>query len=245
MNSADDTLTPLSRQLQLALHRFTRVRPRGSAGEGDPLLRASLGGLPAIGWVVGVAAVLVFVLVSIALPHNGWGPAVAAVASTIATALLTGAIHERGCARAIGRLDPQPADAAPAIGLLLLLLAKVALVAALATTSGPAVLATIFAAHVVSRYAPLLVADWLGAPAAAQRRTLRRAALWCVVPLLVLAFAGGAAALVLSLVAAAAACCALVKAGSRALAPFDDDALGVVQQACEVAFYFGAAIAVA
>lgn len=243
----NDAFTPWARQLRLALHRFTRVRPPGGvAGEEAGLLRASLGGLPAIGWAAGVLAVLVFVLVSIALPHNGWGPAVAAIACTIATALLTGAIHERGCARAVGRLDGRASDAAAStVALVLLLAAKVALLAALGTASGPAVLATLLAAHVLSRYAPLLVADWLHAPAAVQRRTLRGSALWCVVPLAILALAGGVAALVLSLIAATAACFALVRTGRQALEPFDEDALGAVQQVCEVAFYFGAAIAVA
>jgi adenosylcobinamide-GDP ribazoletransferase len=244
VNTADDTLTPLSRQLQLALHRFTRVRPRAADDHAAGLLRASLGGLPAIGWASGIVAVLVFVLVSIAIPHNGWGPAVAAVASTMATALLTGAIHERGCARAIARLDARAADAAT-VGLTLLLAAKIVLLAALATASGPAVLSALLSAHVVSRYAPLLVADWLGAPAAVQRRVLRRAVLWCVVPLAILAFAAGIAALLVALLAAALACFALVRAGGKALAPFDEEALGVVQQACEVAFYFGVAIAAA
>jgi adenosylcobinamide-GDP ribazoletransferase len=63
--------------------------------------------------------------------------------------------------------------------------------------------------------------------------------------LLLMVLAGGVAAMVLALIAGALGTALLLRLGGETLRDFDDDALGAVQQVCELAFYAGAALAVA
>ena len=246
---AQHSFDRLARRLALALHRFTRVRLRGvSAGPAAALDEEQVGAsaLPGVGWVVGMAACLSFAIVSVALRASSWNPAVAAIASTAVTVLLTGALHEIAFARTVDRIaSPAASPHAATLALVLLLAGKLALLGLLATASAVALMATLFAAHVISRYAPLLVADWLRAGTRLDRGALRRSALWCVVPLLLMVLAGGVAAMVLALIAGALGTALLLRLGGDTLRDFDDDALGAVQQVCELAFYAGAALAVA
>lgn len=247
MPQVQDTLNRFSRQFALALHRFTRVRVRGAGVSGAPELAVEPvgGALPGVGWLVGIAACLSFAIVSVALRGNAWNPAVAAVASTAVTILLTGALHELAFARTVDRIaSPASSPHASVLAMGLLLAAKFVLLAALATASAAALMATLFAAHVVSRYAPLLAADWLRASTRVDRPTLRRSALWCVIPLALMVPVGGIASLLLALIVSALGCAALLRLGGDTLREFDDDGLGAVQQVCEIAFYFGAALAV-
>jgi adenosylcobinamide-GDP ribazoletransferase len=245
-----DTLNLFARRFVLALQTSTRVRATGglappAAPEAD-LLHASTAHVPGAGWLVGIAACLAFAVVSLALRDNPWGPAVAAVACTIATVILTGAIYEGALFRIAGSLEGQPAGAAAASGtgvlaLVLLLPAKFALLAALASASEPAVMAALFAGHVVSRFA-LVVTHWAGSTDA-DTRSLRVGALWCVVPLLLMVPAGGLAFLLLPLAFGSLAAFGVLRfLRSQPEAPAAERP-GVVQQVAEVAFYFGAAIA--
>lgn len=248
MPALHHTLNRFSRQYVLALHQYTRVRlggalapPPAAAGERDA---PAVAALPGIGWLLGMAACLAFAIVSVALRGNAWGAGVAAVACTALTVSLTGALHETAFARVFA--PPAPADASAARGtvaVVLIVAAKLSLLTALATASAAGLMAALFAGHVVSRYAPLLAADWLGSQQV-DRAGLRRAALWCVVPLALMVPAGGVGCLVAALVAAAIGCVLLLRFNADALRAADDDAIGAVQQVCEVAFYFGAAIAV-
>src|SRR5690606_38366254 len=116
-----------------------------------------------------------------------WTPLVAAVACTMATAILTGALHEG----ALLRLADATGAGHGTLALVLVLAAKFALLAALADASEPAVITALLAAHVVSRFL-LVVAHWAASPDS-DTRSLRVGALWCIVPLLLLVPAEGVA----------------------------------------------------
>lgn len=102
-------------------------------------------------------------------------------------------------------------------------------------------MAALFAAHVVSRFVPVVVAHWT-TPADVDRRALRIAALWTLVPLALLVAAGGPALLLVPLVVAALAVLALLRFLRRRGAAFDDTVVGTVQQVCEAALYLGMVI---
>lgn len=253
MPALRDSLSLAARDFALALHRFTRLQGRGphvpaSAIADSDNLRASARHLPGVGWVIGMAACLVFALVSLALRGNAWAPAVAAVFCTVATVLLTGGQHEGALARMADRLEARlpGAVAQQSYGVLalgLLLAAKITLLAAVASASEGGVMAALFAGHVVSRFAPLLVAHWAGSGEVVDRRSLGVAALWCAPPLLLLLAAGDVAFLLLPLLVAALACYGMLRLARNTWRGPSEDDWGAVQQACEVAFYFGAAMA--
>jgi adenosylcobinamide-GDP ribazoletransferase len=228
-----------------ALRRFTRLpSPAAQAGSASDD-SASLAHVPGVGWLVGMAACLVFALVSVLLRGNPWSPAVAAVFSTLATVMLTGALHEGALFRTADRLEAGPDATGSALGViasLLLIAGKLALLAALAAASEAAVMASLFAAHVVSRYLPLVVAHRL-APGAIDPRALGLSALWCLVPLSLMVAVGGAAFLGIALVGGVLAAFAMLHFLRRRGTGFDDGVLGAVQQVCEAAFYLGAAVA--
>lgn len=238
-----DTLNLFARRFALALQSSTRMRAGGAVAPDEvpagDLAQAGAAHLPGVGWLVGIAACLVFALVSLLLRNNAWDPFVAAVACTIATVALTGALHESALFRFADRLGGA-GNGHGALALVLLLAAKLGLLAALATDSEPAVITALFAAHVVSRFA-LVVTHWAGS-AEGDTRSLRVGALWCIVPLALMVPAGGVAFLVLPLLASALAGFGMLRfcrnhPDSAAERP------GVVQQVCEVVFYLGAALA--
>ncbi|HEX2547803.1 MAG TPA: adenosylcobinamide-GDP ribazoletransferase [Ramlibacter sp.] len=227
------------RHVALAVQASTRLRPGAVAGAPDAdSLRASLAHLPAAGWLVGAAACLAFALAALPLQGNPWAAAVAAVVATVVALLLTGARNEAGLLRAF---DAAGSGAGTGlVVLVLVLVARIVLLAALAAAAETAVIAALFAAHVVSRLSPLAVAHGLAADGGGFA-TLRVAALWCVVPLLLMMPAGGVACALLALVAAAVACWAML-AFCRRTAGAAADQAAAVQQVSELAFLFGAAL---
>ena len=238
-----DTLNLFARRFVLALQNSTRVRAGGGFAEpAADLEEASTAHVPGVGALIGIAACLAFAVVSLSVGESPWAPLVAAVACTMVTAALTGAIHEGALFRVA---DGAGADAhrpgQGTLALVLLLAAKFALLAALADASEPAVITALLAAHVVSRFM-LVVAHW-AASADTDTRSLRVGALWCVVPLLLLVPAGGLVFLLVPLVFSGLACFAFLRwCRLRSDVPTADRP-GAVQQVSELAFYFGAAIA--
>jgi adenosylcobinamide-GDP ribazoletransferase len=103
------------------------------------------------------------------------------------------------------------------------------------------VITALFAALVVSRFMQLL-AHW-AASAGSDTRSLGVGALWCVVPLVLMAAGGGLAFMLLPVALSGLACFALLRwCRTRTDLPAVERP-GAVQQACEVVFYLGAAIA--
>jgi adenosylcobinamide-GDP ribazoletransferase len=221
---------------------------------------------PGVGCVVGLVACTAFALVSALLPAGAYAPLAAAVACTIATILLTGALHEDALARFVQSLEHtqavprRPEHAASfnshgVIAMLMALLLKIALLAVLAADSPAAVLAALFAAHAISRFWPVVLMRLLAyvgdeATYDGQRfaspldpKSLAIAALWCIVPLAIALLVQPPRFAIMGLVFSGMAMLAMYKLLARRLGGFDSDALDATQQACEIAFYLGAAVA--
>ncbi|QJW85492.1 hypothetical protein HK414_25930 [Ramlibacter terrae] len=112
---------------------------------------------------------------------------------------------------------------------------KVALLAVLAGQSAAGVLSALLAAHAVSRF-------WaLGMEEGTHRNGLVVGGLWCLPALLLMVLAGGMAFMLAAVVASGIAF-AVLRRRQRAW-PDEADGVHAAQQACEVAFYPGAACA--
>ena len=278
-------LGQLCRQYLLALQFFTRIPVTGRladwVGFSPALLRASAAHFPGVGWLVGALVALVTALLLSSLPVSGFTPLVVAVWGTAFGVLITGAFHEDGLAdvadglggspereRALVIMKDSRVGAFGAIAMVLVLLAKVSLLALLGSMSGLLLCTALFLAHVVSRTWPLLlirlmphVGDAAGSkskPLADQisGASLGIALLWCFAALALVVYAQGA----LNLVAIEANSMALLQALLTALAAsgmafvlmwrwfwrrlqgFTGDCLGATQQLCELAFYLGLAV---
>jgi adenosylcobinamide-GDP ribazoletransferase len=178
------------REFLLAVQFFTRIPITGAlaawVGFSPAMLRASAAHFPGVGVLVGAVAAGVYALLAALLPDTTFAPLVAAVLSTIVTALLTGGFHEDGLAdvadglggsydkaRALEIMKDSRVGAYGAMALALALLAKVALLALLGGVDGVPdgwdespikawyVCSALFAGHVVSRTLPLLLIYWL------------------------------------------------------------------------------------
>lgn len=262
------------RHYLLAVQFFTRLPVTGAlarwVGYSPDMLRASAAHFPGVGWLVGVAGCLAFAFISIALPSTLITPLAAAVGATVCTVLLTGAFHEDGLADLVdglgGSSDPARSleimkdsrvGAFCAIAIVLALLAKVALLAVLASVSRSAALAALLAAHVVSRFWPLMLISalpYVGEPLGSKSKPLADrvtgsalvvGAAWCAVPLALAVLAQGTTFVLAGVLASGLALLWMWRLLARRLRGFTGDALGATQQVCELAFYFGAAAAVA
>lgn len=257
------------RHFLLALQFFTRVPVTGRlaawVGYSPQMLRASAAHLPGIGWLAGGVAALVFVGVAMGLPGLA-GAFAAAVLSTVATVLLTGAFHEDGLAdvadglggsadraRALEIMKDSRIGAFGAIALVLALGLKCALIAVLAGDGLHAVAAAIVGAHVFSRLAPLGLIRWLpyvGDSGASKAKPLADAisggalaigVLWALPALALLALSHGAAHALAALLATALAALWMARIFRRRLQGFTGDGLGATQQVCEIAVYLALA----
>ena len=287
------------RHFLLAVQFFTRIPITGPlarwVGYSPQMLRDSAAHFAGVGWIVGIAAALVYG----ALAHSiasSYAPLVAAVLCTVASVLLTGGFHEDGLAdvadglggtyggdyggehgseagatqrlRALEIMKDSRVGAFGALALVLALLAKVALLAALADTNAGAgegagagagdiellgVCVLIVCAHVVSRACPMVLVRCMahvGDAASSKSKPLADQIswgalganlVWCLA-LLPLVFMAQLAPIFI----AACACSVLALAYmwhlfSRRLQGFTGDCLGATQQVCEIAFYLAAA----
>jgi adenosylcobinamide-GDP ribazoletransferase len=261
------------RHYLIALSFFTRVPVTGTlaqwVGFSPDTLRASAGHFPGVGWLVGIVACAAFALLGLALPDSPFTALAAAVGSTIATVLLTGGSHEAGLAHTadgLGSSSAQPQRALEimndsrlgafgAMATALALLAKVSLLAVLAARSPVAVLVALLAGHVLSRFGPLVLVrgmPFISSGGNSERgplaerignRDLAIAAGWCALALLLALFAQGVAFVVSALVTSALALLWMQRLFARQLHGFTSHGLGAAQQVSEIAFYFGAAVA--
>lgn len=262
-----------ARSLVLALQYFTRVPiPAALArwtGYSAELQRASLAHFPGVGIVVAALAIACYWAAEQLLPHSALTPLVAAVFSTVATLVLTGALHEDGLAdtadglgaarereRALEVMKDSRIGSFGALALMLALLVKIGLLALIGFTAGvPALAAASLGAHVASRGLALVIVATLphtghastsksiDVAAGIEWRSLAIAALWCL-PALALAAVLASPAFII--VATAAALCAVLwmrRVLVMRLQGFTGDCLGATQQLCECAFYLGAAVA--
>lgn len=276
------------RHYLLAVQFFTRIPITGAlaawTGYSPAMLRASAAHFPGIGWLVGAVAAGVYAGLVAVLPLNAFTPLVAAALSTVVTVLLTGAFHEDGLAdvcdglggssdasRAVDIMKDSRVGAFGALGLVLVLVCKLALLALLGSLesevpdSADAELAldlwllptALFTAHVVSRGLPLLLVRLLphvGDTATSKSKpladqitlgSLAVAFIWCVMALALASYVLDVWALTLACSLALIALLWMGRLFSRRLQGFTGDCLGATQQVCEIAFYLGLAIGLA
>lgn len=238
------SLDLFARNFALAVQRVTVLRSATPGADDPEALRASDAHLPGAGWIVGIAACLAFALMGVVLRGSPFNNLVAAVAATALAAALTRGRGETALFRAVEGVQGLAAPGHSGAGtlvLIFLLAAKFSVLAALGSLSEAGVIATLFAAHAVSRLAPLLLARSLDGDVAP--RSVQFAGLWCLLPLLLMVPAAGVASLLVAVVAAALACYGMWRLARRQAEPADRDLLAGTQQVCEVAFYLGAALA--
>jgi adenosylcobinamide-GDP ribazoletransferase len=256
----------------LALQFFTRVPVTGRLAEwvgySPAMLRASAAHFPGIGVLVGLLAAGVAAGLMALLPPGPFAPLVAAVLSTIATILFTGALHEDGLAdvadglggsferqRALEIMKDSRIGSYGALAVALALLAKVSLLAQLGSVNLRTLGAGLVLAHVLSRAWPLLLIRWLpyvgddhgikSKPMADAigTATLAGGFLWVVLACTAVAALQGAVFLIAPVLASALALAWMARLFARRLQGFTGDCLGATQQACETACYLGLALA--
>ena len=256
------------RHFLLALQFFTRIPVTGRlaawVGYSPAMLNAAAGHFPGVGWVVGgVGAAVLWG----ALQLWGTTPLGALVAvglSTAATAWLTGAFHEDGLAdtadglggsvsreRALEIMKDSRIGSYGTVTLVLALGLKLALLALLAQRGAACAATALWAAHVLSRAAPLgvmcalpYVSDAAQAKSkplaeAVSRASLVTALLWSIPALVLVDQSLSAMKLISALVLWGAALAAMLHLLRRRLQGFTGDTLGATQQLCELALYLG------
>jgi adenosylcobinamide-GDP ribazoletransferase len=266
------------RHYLLAVQFFTRLPVTGRladwVGYSPAMLRASAAHFPGVGWLVAALAAGVYALLHWGLggqssaPFAPFAPLVAAVFCTIATVLMTGGFHEDGLAdvtdglggscertRALEIMKDSRIGAFGALALVLVLLAKVSLLALLGAHSLSAALCALLGGHVLSRWWPLWLVRTLphvGDSATSKSKPLAdhisagalvAAGLWCFVPLALVWQAQAALFLIAAALCSALGAAHMAQRFARRLQGFTGDCLGAVQQVSEVGFYLGAALA--
>ncbi|MBP6850216.1 MAG: adenosylcobinamide-GDP ribazoletransferase [Rhodoferax sp.] len=259
------------RHYLLAVQFFTRIPVTGRladwVGFSPAMLRASAAHFPGVGWLVGALVAALSTALFAGLPAGPLTPLVVAVLGTVASVLITGAFHEDGLAdvadglggsaertRALAIMKDSRVGAFGAVALVLVLLAKVALLALIGNVLPAAMVWGLFCAHVVSRSLPLLtirtlvhVGDADGSkskPLADQIgwQGLLAAAVWLVAALVLAGAVMPGGPLLVPLACASAAWWWMRRWFQRRLQGFTGDCLGATQQVCEVAFYLGLAL---
>lgn len=258
------------RHYLLALQFFTRVPVTGRLAEwvgfSPQMLRASAAHFPGVGWLVGLWGGAVFALLQTGLP-GPLGALAAAVLSTAATAWMTGAFHEDGLAdtadglggsaertRALEIMKDSRIGSYGAIALVLALAAKCALLAHISAGQGAwAAASALVAAHVLSRFMPLLLIRHLphvGDSAQSKSKPLADAIgagallvglLWSLPVLALLSTTHGLLRTTATVAAALLATAWMARRLWRRLQGFTGDGLGAVQQLSEIAIYLALA----
>jgi adenosylcobinamide-GDP ribazoletransferase len=210
-------------------------------------------------------AALAFTGVGMGLPGVA-GALAAALLSTVATVMLTGAFHEDGLAdvadglggsadrdRALEIMKDSRIGAFGAIALVLALGLKCALLAVLAERGLQAVAIAIVGAHVLSRLAPLFLIRWLpyvGDSGASKAKPLADAIsggalvialVWTVPAVALLLCAHDAVHVGAAVLAAVLAAGWMARLFLRRLQGFTGDGLGATQQVCELTIYLALA----
>ena len=260
------------RHFLLAIQFFTRIPITGKladwVGFSPEMLRKSAAHFAGVGGVVGFVAATVYVSFEALLPGSH-APLIAACLSTIATVLLTGGFHEDGLAdladglggsydrdRALEIMKDSRVGAFGAMALVLALLTKIAMLAALGELKGAQIMMLIIASHVVSRALPMLLLALLphvGDASASKSKPLADSIssgsllsnfLWCFLLLPGVFIAQCATEFIAGIGLAFLAWCIMWWRLRVRLQGFTGDALGAVQQVCEIAFLLGALLVI-
>lgn len=261
------------RHFLLAVQFFSRIPVTGRlaawVGWSPQMQRASAAHLPGVGWLVGLWAALLLALAQQWLTPTPWTALLAALISIAGTLWLTGGFHEDGLAdvadglggslsaeRALEVMKDSRLGAYGVMALVMALLGKAALIALLTTASPAPVLLMVCCAHVLSRFAPLVLMRNLphvGLAAASKSlyvagqqlgwRGLAVGALWCLPALALLCWLGSALLMLKTLAACALVTWLLQRWLRRRLGGMTGDCLGACQQLNELAILFATAIA--
>ena len=275
------------RHFLLAVQFFTRIPVTGRlaawVGYSPDMLRSSAAHFAGVGWIVGLVAASVYAAVMV-MTQGVFAPLVAACLSTIATVMLTGGFHEDGLAdvadglggsyeraRALEIMKDSRVGAFGAMALVLALVTKVSLLAAIGAQAvarvdgrveGPhdlrslwLVCVLVLCAHVVSRAAPMLLV-WalphVGDTATSKSKPLADKIntgallanfIWCFMLLALVIPAQAAMVFIVGLLGSIGALGWMYRWFKRRLQGFTGDCLGATQQACELAFYGAAWVA--
>ena len=259
------------RHYLLALQFFTRIPVTGRlalwVGYSPAMLRSSAAHFPGVGWLVGALIAGFSALLLMVLPTSVYQPLVVAVLGTAGGVWLTGAFHEDGLADVADGLGGSPererallimkdsrVGAFGVLAVVLMLLAKVSLLALIGSVSALTMCLGLFAAHVVSRTLPLVLiramphvgdtATSKSKPLADQisRGSLAIAFLWSIGALALVYLAHNDINLIAPILAAMLALLWMWRLFWRRLQGFTGDCLGATQQVCELAFYLGLAL---
>ena len=263
------------RHYLLAVQFFTRIPVTGRlaawVGYSPQMLRASAAHFPGVGVLVGALVAGLTALLLVFLPQaSPLSPLVAAVLGTVFSVMLTGAFHEDGLAdiadglggsqnreHALEIMKDSRVGAFGAIAVVLVLFAKVALLAVIGDVNPEVMVVGIFAAHVASRTFPLLlirllphVGDVAGSKSKPLADQITGWSLFIAILWLFMAIAGvfivyDAIYLIASMVAASVAFGYMWRLFTKRLQGFTGDCLGATQQVCEAAFYLGLALSLA
>lgn len=263
------------RHYLLAIQFFTRIPVTGRlaawVGYSPTMLRASAAHFPGVGLLVGALVAVLTAILLVFLPQaSPLSPLAAAVLGTVFSVMLTGAFHEDGLAdiadglggsqnreRALEIMKDSRVGAFGAIAVVLVLLAKVVLLAVIGDVNPEAMVVGIFAAHVASRTFPLLlirllphVGDAAGSKSKPLADQITDSSLFIAILWLILALAGvfisyDAIDLIVPMIASSIAFLYMWRLFSHRLQGFTGDCLGATQQVCEVAFYLGLALSLA
>ncbi len=258
------------RHYLLAVQFFTRIPVTGRVadwvGYSPALLRASAAHFPGVGWLVGLWVAALTYGLMLYLPASSFTPLVAAVLGTAASVWLTGAFHEDGLADVADGLGGSPqrekallimkdsrVGAFGVLAVVLMLLAKVSLLALIGSFDVVAMCLALFVAHVVSRALPLVLIRTLrhvgddatskSKPLADQisKTGLAVAAVWVAAALAAVSWLDDGLNLWAPTLAAVAAMAWMWRLFWRRLQGFTGDCLGATQQVCEVVFYLALA----
>ena len=265
-------MTGFARHFLLAVQYFTRIPITGPladwVGYSPELLRASAAHFPGVGVLVGAVAAGIAALLLATLPAGPFAPLIAAALSTVATVLLTGALHEDGLAdvadglggsldreRALAIMQDSRVGAFGALALVLAIVSKLALLSLIGAVSVRNLCVGLVLGHVVSRAWPLLLIRCLphvGAASGSKSkpladrisdRSLAAALAWLVLALALAGWLQGVSLLLAPLSASLVALAVMWRLLQRRLQGFTGDCLGATQQVCEIAFYLGLALA--
>ncbi len=238
-----------------AVHHFTGLPIaaglKHSTGLDGELPAARAEHYPGVGWLVGLAACVVFAIFGVALYASPVTPLVAALACLAATMAITRTLHEQAWATVFDEGKPG-LPTRPILALVMGVFARIALLAVLAAHSPGAVLAALFAGHVISRFWPLVMQRTLAGSAAEDHshlasnpidnRALGIAAAWCVLPIGLAIWAQGAPFAVAGVLISGLAMLGLREWLTRKGLGLMQTSLFASQLACEIGFYVGAAI---
>lgn len=264
------------RHFLIAVQFFTRVPITGRlaqwVGYSPAMLQASAAHFPGIGYIVGISTAFIYWGLSqlLGAGHSATVACIAAIFSTIFSAMLTGGFHEDGLADTAdalgGSYDKEKAliimkdsriGSFGAIALVLSFMAKISLLTHIGTHATVLALWAILGSHILSRFWPLLiirllphVGDDAGSkskPLANQihLKSLFAASIWVLIAWLVLSFYLGAWSLMWPLLASFVAFLYAFYLFHKRLQGFTGDCLGSTQQITEIAFLLGYSVMLA